>query len=153
MVSRIALVTRSRVAELDASADQAGIVELAIQVNRYCFAVFMPFLIFFAFFGKQLVRLWLGPQFAENAAPLIVPLLASSAFVLGGQFNSGAVLFGLGRHRGYARVLSCESVLAVLGLYFVVPRFGILGAAYLVAGLMMVFLRGFYELHCCCAGV
>ncbi len=139
VVSRIALVTRSRVAELDATADQAGIIELAIQVNRYCFAVFMPFLIFFAFFGRDLIRLWLGPQFAAHAAPLIIPLLASSAFVLGGQFNSGAVLFGLGRHRGYARVLACESVLAVVGLYVVVPRYGILGAAYVVAGLMVVF--------------
>jgi O-antigen/teichoic acid export membrane protein len=139
VVSRIALVTRSRVAELDATADQVGIVELAIQVNRYCFAVFMPFLIFFALFGRELIRLWLGPQFVAHAAPLIVPLMASSAFVFGGQFNSAAVLFGLGRHRGYARVLTCESALAVLGLYVVVPRFGILGAAYLVAGLMVGF--------------
>jgi O-antigen/teichoic acid export membrane protein len=139
LVSRIALVTRSRVAELDAIADRTGVVELAIQVNRYCFAAFMPFLIFFGLFGGELIRLWLGPEFVAHAAPLIVPLLASSAFALGGQFNSAAVLFGLGRHRGYARVLTCEGVLAVLGLYVIVPRYGILGAAYFVAALMVGF--------------
>ncbi|MCU1235226.1 MAG: polysaccharide biosynthesis protein [Candidatus Solibacter sp.] len=141
IVSRIALVTRSRVAELDANAKRRAVAQLAIDVNRYCFAVYMPFVIVLGLFGKQLIRLWLGEQFAEHSAPLLPLMLISSAFVLGGQYNSSAVLFGLGEHRGYARLLACEGAISVTALFFVVPRFGIFGAACVVSGLMIA-VRG-----------
>jgi O-antigen/teichoic acid export membrane protein len=141
VVSRIGLVTRSRAAELDAKANRAGIAVLATETNRYCFAVYMPILIVLGLFGRQLLRLWLGLQFEANSGPLLTPLVFSSAFVLGGQFNSAAVLFGLGEHRSYARLLTCEGLLSLATLVVVVPRFGILGATFVVSGLMIA-LRG-----------
>ena len=139
VVSRIALVTRSRVAELDASANRASIADLAIETNRYCFAVYMPFVIVLGLFGRQLIHLWLGERFAEYSAPLLPLMLLASAFVLGGQYNSSAVLFGLGEHRGYARLVACEGALTVTLLLLVVPRYGVYGAACVVSGLMVCF--------------
>lgn len=50
--------------------------------------------------------------------------------------NSVSVLFGIGRHQAYSRFLLGEALLTVLGMTFVLPRFGLLGAAWLANGLM-----------------
>jgi len=46
------------------------------------------------------------------------------------------VLFGIGRHQAYSRFLLGEALLTVLGMALVLPRFGLLGAAWLANGLM-----------------
>lgn len=80
------------------------------------------------FLGGPFLRLWLGGQMAENGTPVLQWLCVgawanSLAFVI---FSS---LQGQGRPRAVATVHSCE-VLPYLGLlYFMVSRYGILGAA------------------------
>jgi hypothetical protein len=66
------------------------------------------------------------------------------AFVVGmaAQYNSSAILYGMGKHAGYARGLLAEAVLCVIGLCLVVPHFGILGAAWVTSSLMAL-NRGF----------
>jgi O-antigen/teichoic acid export membrane protein len=138
-VSRLSLVTRSRVAELDELQDQRGVADLVVLLNRYCYSLYMPLLIFVSLFGRQLLTVWLGRDFATHSAPLLPILIAANAIVLGGQYNSAAALFGLGEHRRYAVILTCEGVALFGSLLFVVPAFGIAGAAWTVSILMVVF--------------
>ena len=49
----------------------------------------------------------------------------------------------MGHHGGYARALVVEAVLFVSALAFVVPRFGVVGAAWTTA-VLMIAVRGIY---------
>ncbi|MBM3774302.1 MAG: hypothetical protein FJW37_03980 [Acidobacteria bacterium] len=59
-----------------------------------------------------------------------------------GQYSSASLLYGVGVHRGYARVLLAEALPSILAIYFVLPRWGLVGAAW-VATLFMIASRGF----------
>jgi Polysaccharide biosynthesis C-terminal domain len=56
------------------------------------------------------------------------------------QFNSISILisilFGMGRHQTYSRALLTEAILSIIGMVLVLPRFGLLGAAWVSNGLM-----------------
>ncbi len=78
-----------------------------------------------------------------RSAPLLPVFLLSYALVLAAQFSSSSLLYGVGRHGGYARGLVVEAVLYVTALMWVVPRFGILGAAW-VSSTLMIAVRGIY---------
>jgi O-antigen/teichoic acid export membrane protein len=54
------------------------------------------------------------------------------------QYNSGAILYGLAKHAALAWTVFVEAILSVAGLWYVVPRYGILHAAYVTSGLMIV---------------
>ena len=53
------------------------------------------------------------------------------------------MLYGLSRHDRMARGLLMEALLGLLGIYLVLPHYGILGVAWVV-GMLAVFDRGLY---------
>ena len=71
------------------------------------------------------------------------------AIVTAGQYNSSAILFGLGTHDRYAKGLMVEAVLSVVGMIVVIPRYGIIGAACVSSGLMLL-IRGIYTPYLLC---
>ena len=142
-VSRIGIVTRSSAADLRARGLHEDVVRLGIYSNRYSFTLFAPIAIALLVYGKEVIRLWVGPEFALRSAPLLPVFLLANGFVLAGQFNSSSILFGINRHGGYARGLLLEGILNVAGLWLVIPRFGILGAA-CYSSVLMLAVRGIY---------
>lgn len=138
MVTKIGYVTTPNTAELVSHRRSAEIVNLGMYLNRYCFALFLPFSIFLGIFGKELIRAWIGERFAVYAGPLLLPFMLSTSFALAGQFNSSSILFGIAKHGPYARSLMTEAVLLVTSLWFVVPKYGITGAAWVTASLMIL---------------
>ncbi|PWT97756.1 MAG: hypothetical protein C5B51_30640 [Terriglobia bacterium] len=142
-VARLGFVTRSNVAEMQAQGDERKAYHLGIYLNRYCVALFAPLVIFLLVYGRELVRLWISPEFALYSAPLLPVLSIATLLAVAGQFNSGAVLYGLGRHSRMARGLFVEGILAAVLVWIVLPRYGILGAAWVTAA-AMVFNRGLY---------
>jgi small-conductance mechanosensitive channel len=64
-------------------------------------------------------------------------------FAVAGQFNSSSMLYGLSRHDRMARGLLVEAFLGVLGIWLVLPIYGILGVAWVV-GMLSVLNRGLY---------
>lgn len=141
-VSRIGMVTRSSAAEMEASGHKEDVLRLGIYANRYSFTLFMPLTLALIVYGRELMNLWMGTEFAVNSTPLL-PVLTISTAMVAGQFNSSSILFGINRHGGYARGLIFEAVANVVGMIIIVPRFGILGAAW-VASILMILNRGFY---------
>ena len=104
----------------------------------------MPLAVFLLVYGRPLLFRWVhNSSMVAQSAPLLPVFLLSYALVLAAQFSSSSLLYGVGRHGGYARGLVVEAVLYVAGLVWVVPRYGILGAAWVSAGLMIA-VRGIY---------
>jgi len=142
-VSRLAMVTRSSAAELSELGKKQSVLNLGIYSNRYSLTLFMPLVVLLLVYGRELILRWVGPAFAANSAPLLPVFVVSTALVLAGQFNSSALLYGLSLHGGYARGLVLEAVLNVTGMILVIPGYGILGAAVVSSGLMIL-VRGVY---------
>jgi O-antigen/teichoic acid export membrane protein len=148
-VSRVGLVTRSNAADREASGRKASVWELGIYSNRYCFTLFAPLSIFLMLYGKELFRVWMTPAYAEKSGPLLPIMVPAIAIVMAGQYNSSAILFGLGAHQRYAYGLMVEAALNVVGMLIVIPRFGILGAA-CVSSALMLLVRGIYTPYLVC---
>ncbi len=142
-VSRVGLITRSNAAEREASGRRESVLNLGIFSNRYCFMLFAPLSIFLLIFGRNLISLWITPVYAERSAPLLPVMVPAIALVTAGQFNSSAILFGLGTHQRYAYALMVEALLNVIGMFLFVPQYGIFGAA-CVSSALMIAIRGIY---------
>jgi O-antigen/teichoic acid export membrane protein len=142
-VSKVGLVTRSSAAELSATGKKDTVVKLGVYANRYSLTLFMPLAVLLAVYGRELILRWVGPVFATYSAPLLPVFVVSTSLVLAGQFNSSSLLYGLGQHGGYARAVMVEAALNVTGMILVIPRYGIIGAALVSSGLMLL-VRGIY---------
>lgn len=129
LVTRIGYVTMPNTAELAAQGKKPEIMLLGMNLNRYCVTLFLPLSIFLIVYGRQLIYVWVGPSFAENAAPLLPVFVIATTFAVAGQFNSSQILYGLAKHATYSKALIAEGVLALAAMAFVLPGYGILGAA------------------------
>jgi O-antigen/teichoic acid export membrane protein len=137
-VDRVGLITSSNAAELTAHGDTDAISRLGIFVNRYCLTLFLPAAVFLLFYGRQVIAAWIRkPDFVALSAPLLPALVLGTTFAIAAQVNSSSILYGLARHGGYARGLLAEGIALGVSLYFIVPRFGIGGAAWTVSALMI----------------
>lgn len=149
VICRGAAVTASNTAELAAKGRTQAVFRLGIYSNRYCFLLFAPLALFLLVYGHELIGLYVGRVFQIESAPLLPILVVPTAFAIAGQYNSSNILFGLARHQKYARALMIQAVLYVAGLIIVVPKYGILGAAW-ISGVLMIAVRGLYTAHLVC---
>jgi len=148
-LSRVAAVTAPNTAELWAKGDRDAVWRLGVLVNRYCLTLFLPVTIVLIAYGRELLEVWVGPAFAVYSAPLLPVLSVATALAIAGQVNSSAILYGLARHPGYARALLAEAILNIAALFVVIPRYGILGAAWVTSALMIL-NRGLYTPRLVC---
>jgi O-antigen/teichoic acid export membrane protein len=134
-IGRVGTVTTPNATELMATGRRAELINLGVYVNRYSLALFLPVTIFLLVFGSEIYGLWIRPDFAAQSAYLLPAFLFGHTFA-SSQFNSASILFGLGRHQAYSKTLLAEAILSIVGMILVLPRFGLLGAAWLTNGLM-----------------
>ena len=138
LVNKVGFITGSHSAELAARNDLGAIATMGIYVNRYCFMMFAPMAMAMIVYGKELFRIWLGAEFATMSAPLLPVLAAGITLGIAAQFNSSSILYGLGKHKGYAISVAAEAVLCVAGLYLAIPRYGMMGAAWVTSALLVL---------------
>ncbi len=139
-VARVSVVSSSSAAHLSAATNLPPVAVLGVYANRYCLALFGLLAVFLSTYPAEILTAYISAAFARHSAPLLPVLTLAFTLAIAGQFNSSAILFGLGKHRGYARTLFAEAVaLVALGL-FVVPRYGIFGMA-VVASVLMILNR------------
>ena len=136
-VGRIGVITNSNAAELVAKGEHGALSQLAVYTNRYCVTLFLPLAILFYSHGAAFFGLWL-PKAAAYASPLLPILLTSYLISVVGQFSSGMLLMGLARYRWYSRGLFVEALTVFGGLWLVLPRYGIVGAAWVTAAAMIL---------------
>ena len=143
LVNRVGFVTGSNAAELAAKGDLATVTRMGLYVNRYCFTLFAPIAIAMTIYGQALLAVWYRPEFASHAGPLLAIMAVGTTLGIAAQFNSSSILYGLGKHHGYARSMTVEAILSVVGMFLVIPKYGILGAAW-VSAVLMILNRGLY---------
>lgn len=137
-IGRVGMVTNPNAAEMVAKKASGGLVQLSIITNRYSLALFLPLTIFLSVYGPPLLGVWISPQFGANCAGVLLALLAGITIGQAGQYNSGSILYGMGRHQVYARALVVEAALVLGGIALVVKPFGIVGVAWVVSGMMLL---------------
>jgi len=137
LVGRAGIITNTNAAELHARNDKRALPELAIFANRYCVVLFMPIAIALWIYGNAIFALWV-PSIARFSAPLLPVLLAGYVIAVVGQYSSSMLLQGLGRHQNYARAVMAEAILSVGVLVWIIPRYGIMGAAWTLSILMTI---------------
>ena len=142
-LAKVADVTTSVTAEADERRNRDAIWTLAVQTNRFCFALFAPLAIFLLVYGTPLLRLWVSEAIAAASGPLIPIMLINFWFAVAGQYNAAGVLLGQGRHAAFAYGTVVEAVATIVLLLLVVPAFGVVGAAWVIAG-TVVSVRGLY---------
>ncbi len=141
-IQRVGDVSHSAGTALAAKGAPDQLRRLAVYANRYCLALFMPLAIFLMVYGRELLNVWISPEFAANSAPAINALVISGALAMAAQYNSGALLFSLAEHRRYSRALLVEAALSVGSMALAIPRYGVAGAAWGFA-IPMTAIRGF----------
>lgn len=141
--SKVAQITASVTADLDARQDSRNVCAIAIATNRNCLALFMPAAIFLSVYAVPLLTVWVSPEMGRASGPLLPMLVVPFLLAGAGQFNSGAVLIGQGRHGYYAIGIVVEVIGTIAALFFVVPRWGAFGAGAVVA-VALTAVRGVY---------
>lgn len=141
-VGRIGIITNTNAAELQARDDSSKLAQLAVYSNRYSLTLFMPLALVFWIFGDRILKLWV-PSIAAMSTPLLPILLAGYIIAVVAEFSSGMLLQGMGRHQRFARGLLIESITVLASLIFVLPRYGVLGVAW-VTCICMVLNRGLF---------
>ncbi len=154
LVIRAGSVTMTKATQLVAQERRESVIELGIVLNRYCFALMMPVVLFVLNheYVHRLILLWVGPEYARMSTPLVPVFVVGNALVIGGQFNSAAILYSLRMNKQYGRILFLEGVVALAGILLVHRRFGILGAA-LAVTVPMILLRGLTAAVLVCRGL
>jgi O-antigen/teichoic acid export membrane protein len=140
--AKVSDVTSAVTAELDERQSRERVWRVAVLTNRHCLALFMPVALFLWFYGTQFLQLWAPPS-AAASAPLIPVMLVYFVFAVAGQYNSGAVLLGQARHAPFAWAIVAEVVMSIVAMLVVVPRYGVLGAAWVVT-IAILLTRGVY---------
>ncbi|MEO8592450.1 MAG: oligosaccharide flippase family protein [Candidatus Solibacter sp.] len=143
-VTRIGFVTRSNVVEMQTKGDEKSVYNLGIYLNRYCVTLFLPLVVFLLVYGTELLRIWVkDAKVVAQSGPLLPVFAVTTMFAVAGQFNSTSMLYGLSRHDRMAKGMLVEGVLGILGIWLLLPHYGLIGVAWLV-GLLAVANRGLY---------
>ena len=140
-ISRVGMVSNPKAAEFLAQDERERLVNLSVITNRYGLAIFLPVSIFLLVYGSALLSVWISPSFAASSSGVLLALVIGITLGQAGQYNSGSILFGMGRHQVYSRALLVEALLVICGIALVIPRFGITGAACVISA-MMILNRG-----------
>jgi len=152
MVGKVGYVTGSNAAEMAARREYDQVYRMGVYVNRYCYVLFAPAALALCLYGTELLRVWVNPAFARESGPVVAVIAVATTLGLAAQYNSSAVLYGLGRHQMYAYSLLAEAILSSAAVWVVVPRYGIAGAAWAMA-VFMVLNRGVLTSWLFCRGV
>jgi len=139
-IGRVGQVTMPNASDLMARGRRDELLKLGVLANRYSLALFAPVAVYLSVYGYEVYSLWIRPSFAAESAYLL-PMLLVGYTVVAGQFNSASVLFGIGRHKWYARMLAAEAVAVLAAVAVVLPRWGLYGAVWVVVT-GMVLSRG-----------
>ncbi|MEW4568948.1 flippase [Tautonia sp. JC769] len=121
-------VLTPHISQLEGQNDFEAIRRVYIKGTRYVLWLIIPVQLGIFFLGKPFFRLWIGPEHAERCYPVLIILAAPLALVLS-QSIAGRILYGVGKVRGFSRLVMIEAI-SNLGLsLLLIGPFGIVGVA------------------------
>jgi O-antigen/teichoic acid export membrane protein len=108
--------------------DPATVTQMTLRGNRYSSLLAFPITVVLLFFGKLLIGLWVGPQYALSYTVLAIIAVPLAVYV--SQGGSTRMLYGMGRHKALARLLLVEGAANLVLSVLLARKFGILGVAW-----------------------
>jgi O-antigen/teichoic acid export membrane protein len=112
----------------DARGDMHRLRKILITGNRFCAFITFPICAFLVILGKSVIEAWVGRRYIAQSYPVLVLMVIPSTLMMA-QSVSGRVLFGMGKHRGWAIITFIEGIANVLLSIFLVRPYGIVGDA------------------------
>ena len=113
---------------LNASGSRGRLVELYTRSVKFVLLVMGPLIFLIILFGRELLRLWLGANFASNGTR-VLQVLACGVLVNAVAFVPSSLLQGIGRADLTAKYHLLELPLYLAALWLLVGCRGIVGAA------------------------
>jgi O-antigen/teichoic acid export membrane protein/glycosyltransferase involved in cell wall biosynthesis len=117
---------------LHARSQEAEQRQLFLEGGKYCLALVLFFVLVFVLLGRSLITLWVGPELAVSATPVLL-VLALGELLPMSQWVTNSLILGKERHRLVALAGVVENVTAVALALGLVGRYGIVGVAVAVA--------------------
>jgi O-antigen/teichoic acid export membrane protein len=111
-----------------ANAKQQEIQNAFVRSFRYILLTMGPLAVFTIFFSREILTLWLGPDFATQATAAF-QILACTLLVVSVGWLPHALLQAVGRPDIPSKLLLLEVPLYIAGAWFLITRNGIAGAA------------------------
>jgi O-antigen/teichoic acid export membrane protein len=134
----IAQTVHPRASRLEALDDAPGLRHLILTTGRYSALVLLPMVITFLVRGHTFVDIWMGADFRGPAGDVLA-ILGFGLLFAGTRHVMQAAFVGSGRHKTLGPWYVGEAIVIVSATVMVVPRWGILGAAWatVIPGLAM----------------
>lgn len=132
---------------LEAKQDFAQLRRVILLSVQTAFLIFIPMSVFLIVFGKELLSVWVGPQYV-TAFPLLV-ILTLGLGVSGTLSSVQSMLFGMEKHKGIMWFRLGEGVaMLVLGIAMI-RLWGLLGYALAMSGILLVTSLFLIPSHAC----
>jgi O-antigen/teichoic acid export membrane protein len=129
LISGISTTMTPRAGALEAMGRVDEIQMLVLKAMRLATVVILPIALTFLLRGSSFIRLWMGPDFAEQSGRVLWILSLALIFVAGDQVAT-AIMLGISAHRAVV-LMMCVMALSNLGLSIVLARrMGIVGVAW-----------------------
>jgi O-antigen/teichoic acid export membrane protein len=113
--------------ELDARHDSVRLRSLFVGGVRLSLAMYLPLALTATVLARPILRLWVGPAYADNV--VLVAILSLAGVMVSTEWLATAVLQGMARHRRQGVVAFAASVGNVAVSAVLVTRLGLLGVA------------------------
>jgi O-antigen/teichoic acid export membrane protein len=146
-VRSMAVIFAPMSSQLHAAGDWARLRQTFVVGNRACALIIFPLCAILVILGRSIIEVWVGARYLSSYAVLVI-LVVPKAFYLA-QSTSTRILLGIGRHRTLAAVLLLEGAVNLILTIFLLPHFGIIGAALGTAIPLMVTSLLFLPRHVC----
>jgi O-antigen/teichoic acid export membrane protein len=115
-------------ADQDARGDAGGLQRTVIVGTKVCLMIALPATVTFMIAGKTFISLWMGPKYAEAAAPLLIVMAIGRLFWLS-QSSTGNVLLGANRHKLLTMTNMATGVAGLVLGSLLITRLGLFGLA------------------------
>lgn len=128
LVSSVTWVLNPLFSDLESKNDMAGVKSILSKATKFSFLVGLPVGIVYLFMGKTFISLWMGKEYGEGSALVLIILTLATLFsLLSLMINS--VLYGLSRHHIMAWLRVSEAAAKIVLCIIFIKMWGIVGVA------------------------
>ena len=128
VVSAMAGVFTPILSHADAVGDKALLTRMTFTGNYLASLLAFPIIVVLLFYGKLIIGLWVGPQYALSYIVLAIIAVPMAVYV--SQSGTTRMLYGRGLHKSLAKLLFLEGVANLALSVLLGRRYGIVGVAW-----------------------
>jgi O-antigen/teichoic acid export membrane protein len=125
--TQLTSVVMPAAASLRAANNESRLQRLLLESTRVSAVVLLPALIVMVAWGRDFIRMWVGPDYLSSYPTLLV--LAAGVFSTLVQGTAGNIIVTLDMHKRLAAIALVEAAVNLALSVFLIRRLGILGVA------------------------